>query len=65
MPVAKAANKTSGITSTDYIRVGEKILDTGDYSGPGGARTLLRHPNTEVAFLEVARGGLLRRGIGY
>ena len=62
--VAKAANKTSGITSTDYIRVGEKILDTGDYSDPGGARTLLRHPDTEVAFLEVARGGLLRRGIG-
>lgn len=62
--VAKAANKSCGITSTDYIRVGEKILDTGDYSGPGGARMLLRHPDTEVAFLEVARGGLLRRGIG-
>lgn len=62
--VAAAANKRCGITSTDYIRVGEKILDTGDYSGPGGARTLLRHPETEVAFLEVARGGMLRRGIG-
>jgi UDP-N-acetylmuramyl tripeptide synthase len=43
--------------------VGEKILDTGDYSGPGGARKLLRHPDTEVAILEVARGGLLRRGL--
>ncbi len=62
--VAKAANMTCGITSTDYIRVGDEILDTGDYSGPGGARTLLRHPKAEVAFLEVARGGLLRRGIG-
>jgi len=62
--VAAAANKSCGITSTDYIRVGQDILDTGDYSGPGGARTLLRHPKTEVAFLEVARGGLLRRGLG-
>lgn len=62
--VAAAANKTCGITTTDYIRVGDDILDTGDYSGPGGARTLLRHPKTEVALLEVARGGLLRRGIG-
>ncbi|MCF6194175.1 MAG: hypothetical protein L3J46_07570 [Kangiellaceae bacterium] len=62
--VVKAAGKRCGITSTDYIRVGNKILDRGDYSGPGGARTLLRHPETEVAFLEVARGGMLRRGIG-
>lgn len=62
--VAKAAGKSAGITSTDYIRVGDEILDAGDYSGPGGARTLLRHANTELAFLEVARGGMLRRGIG-
>ena len=59
-----AAGLRAGITSTDYIRVGEEILDRGDYSGPGGARTLLRHPKSEAVVLEVARGGLLRRGIG-
>jgi len=59
-----AAGLRAGITSTDYIRVGEEILDRGDYSGPGGARTLLRHPQSEAVVLEVARGGLLRRGIG-
>lgn len=59
-----AAGLRAGITSTDYIRVGEEILDRGDYSGPGGARTLLRHPESEAVVLEVARGGLLRRGIG-
>lgn len=59
-----AAGLSTGITSTDYIRVGEEILDRGDYSGPGGARTLLRHPKCEAVVLEVARGGLLRRGIG-
>jgi cyanophycin synthetase len=62
--VVKAAGLSCGITSTDYIRVGENIIDTGDYSGPGGARTLLRHPQTQTAFLEVARGGMLRRGLG-
>ena len=62
--VVKAAGLRCGITSTDYIRVGEKILDTGDYSGPGGARTLLRYPKTQTALLEVARGGVLRRGLG-
>ena len=62
--ILAAAGLRAGITSTDYIRVGETILDTGDYSGPGGARTLLRHPDSEAVVLEVARGGLLRRGIG-
>jgi UDP-N-acetylmuramyl tripeptide synthase len=52
------------LTSTDWIRVGKGILDRGDYSGTGGARMLLRHPDTEVAVLETARGGLLRRGLG-
>lgn len=61
--LAKAGLR-AGITTTDYIRVGEQILEYGDFSGPGGARTLLRHPQAEVVVLEVARGGLLRRGIG-
>jgi cyanophycin synthetase len=62
--ILAAGGLRAGITSTDYIRVGEEILDRGDYSGPGGARTLLRHPKSEAVVLEVARGGLLRRGIG-
>lgn len=62
--ILEAAGMSTGITSTDYIRVGDEILDRGDYSGPGGARTLLRHPKCEAVVLEVARGGLLRRGIG-
>jgi len=62
--ILAAAGLRAGITSTDYIRVGDEILDRGDYSGPGGARTLLRHPRSEAVVLEVARGGLLRRGIG-
>jgi len=62
--ILKAAGLRAGITSTDYIRVGDEVLDRGDFSGPGGARTLLRHPLSEAVVLEVARGGLLRRGIG-
>ena len=61
--IAKAAGINAGVTSTDFIRVGEDIIDRGDYSGPGGARMLLRDSRTEMAFLEVARGGLLRRGL--
>ncbi|MCP4878823.1 MAG: Mur ligase [Gammaproteobacteria bacterium] len=61
--IARAAGQQSGVTSTDFVRVGDEVLDQGDYSGPGGARLLLRDPRLEVAFLEVARGGILRRGL--
>lgn len=61
--IAKAAGKVSGLTSTEFVRVGDDILDRGDYSGPGGARMLLRDPRLEIACLEVARGGILRRGL--
>lgn len=62
--MAKAWGKTFGNTSTDWVRVGDEVLDTGDYSGPGGARTAVRDPRVELALLETARGGLLRRGCG-
>ncbi len=60
-----ADGKVPGLSSTDWIRVGDDVLDTGDYSGPGGARAVLRDPRCEVAILETARGGMLRRGLGY
>jgi len=62
--ILKASGLCAGLTSTDWIRLGDDIIDRGDYSGTGGARTLLRNPRTEVAVLETARGGLLRRGLG-
>jgi cyanophycin synthetase len=61
--IARAAGKVAGLTSTEMVRVGDDILDRGDYSGPGGARMLLRDKRLEMAFLEVARGGILRRGL--
>ncbi len=62
--IATAAGFRAGLTSTDFIRVGDRVIDLGDYSGTGGARSLLRQPDVELAVLEVARGGLLRRGLG-
>tara|TARA_R110002074_G_scaffold44782_2_gene116441 strand:- start:285 stop:2030 length:1746 start_codon:yes stop_codon:yes gene_type:complete len=61
--IAQAAGKMAGLTSTDMVRVGDDILDRGDYSGPGGARMLLRDARVEIVCLEVARGGILRRGL--
>ena len=47
---------------TDGVFSGGEALARGDYSGPAGARRVLREPRTEAAILEVARGGILRRG---
>jgi UDP-N-acetylmuramyl tripeptide synthase len=62
--IMTAAGFLAGLTSTDFIRVGDRVIDTGDYSGTGGARMLMRQGDVEMAVLEVARGGLLRRGLG-
>ena len=62
--IMTAAGFNAGLTSTDFIRVGDRVIDTGDYSGTGGARMLMRQGDVEMAVLEVARGGLLRRGLG-
>jgi len=62
--IMNAAGCKAGLTSTDFIRVGDRTIDTGDYSGTGGARMLMRQGDLEMAVLEVARGGLLRRGLG-
>lgn len=53
-----------GMSSTDWIGVNDRIIDRGDWSGPGGARKILRQADVDVAILECARGGLLRRGLG-
>ncbi len=54
---------TPGFNCTDGIFVGGECVELGDYSGPGGARTVLRNRRVQSAILEVARGGILRRGL--
>ncbi len=52
-----------GNTSTDGWSVDEHTIEEGDWTGPGAARKVLRDPRVELAVLETARGGLLRRGV--
>ena len=62
--ILRRCGRTVGLSSTDWIAVNERIIDRGDWSGPGGARSVLREQDVDVAILETARGGLLRRGLG-
>ncbi len=62
--ILREAGHNVGVSSTDWIAVNERIIDRDDWSGPGGARAVLRENEVDAAILETARGGLLRRGLG-
>lgn len=61
--VAREAGFVVGTTSTDGVVVGTELVERGDWTGPIAARRVLREPRVELAVLETARGGILRRGL--
>jgi cyanophycin synthetase len=62
--LARTAGLRVAFTTTDGVYVGEERVEEGDYSGPGGAAMALAQPGVEIAIFEVARGGILLKGIG-
>ena len=60
---ARAHGWRAGYNCTDGVFVDAEAVAHGDYSGPAGARLVLRERRVEAAILETARGGILRRGI--
>ena len=61
--MARAAGHTVGFSTTDAVTVGDEVVDRGDFSGPLGARAVMRDDRVTLAVCESARGGLLRRGV--
>lgn len=57
--------KRLGMTTTDGVYVEGHRIDTGDCSGPKSAKNVLMHPEVDAAVFEVARGGVLREGLGF
>jgi cyanophycin synthetase len=53
-----------GWSNTDGIYLDGELVEEGDWSGPGGAARVLAQPGIQLAVLETARGGILRRGVG-
>jgi cyanophycin synthetase len=56
---------TVGMTTTDGIWIGRDRIATGDMTGPASARVVLADSSVDVAVLETARGGLVRRGLAF
>jgi cyanophycin synthetase len=63
--ICKMAGMTAGLSTTDGVYIDGRLTVEGDMTGPVSARMVLRDPSIDVAVLETARGGLLRRGMGY
>ncbi len=60
---AQAQGWPSALCCTDGVFFAGQPLLTGDYSGPDGARRVLRERRAAAAVIETARGGILRRGL--
>ena len=54
-----------GMTTSSGVFLGKTEIARGDTTGPASARMILEDPWVDFAVLETARGGILRRGLGY
>ena len=63
--VLSRAGRRVGSTTSDGIIVDGRMIEPGDWTGPGGAAAILGRSDVEVAVLETARGGILLKGVGY
>ncbi len=63
--IFKLAGHHVGVATSDGVYIDGHLTVDGDMTGPASARMVLRDPTVDVAVLETARGGLLRRGMGY
>jgi len=57
--------KTVGMTTTNGIYIGEQCLLRGDNTGFTSARMVLSNKGIDAAVLETARGGIVKKGLGY
>jgi cyanophycin synthetase len=63
--IMKLKGRRVGMTSTDGIVIDGRLIKKGDMSGPRSAQMVLQNPTVDTAVFEVARGGILREGLGY
>jgi len=63
--ILRQAGHSVGMGCTGTVEIDNNVILRGDYSGPAAAQAVLREPTVEHAVLEVARGGIMRRGLGF
>jgi cyanophycin synthetase len=63
--IFRGLGRKIGMTSTDGVYIDERLVKRVDASGPKSAQMVLQNPRVDMAVFEVARGGILREGLGY
>ena len=63
--IAKMRGKKVGYTTSDGVYIQNRLLMSGDCTGPVSAEFVLKDPTVNFAVLECARGGILRAGLGF
>lgn len=63
--IFKGLGRKVGMTSTDGVVIDERLVIRADASGPKSARMVIQNPRVDFAVFEVARGGILREGLGF
>lgn len=63
--IARMKGYKVGYTTTDGIYIQNRLMMSGDCTGPASAEFVLKDPTVDFAVLESARGGLLRAGLGF
>ncbi|MGH2681761.1 MAG: cyanophycin synthetase [Actinomycetota bacterium] len=63
--IFKNMGRRVGMTSTDGIYIDERLVKRADASGPRSSQMVLQNPRVDFAVFEIARGGILREGLGY
>ncbi len=63
--VLKLMGNTVGMTSTEGIYIGDECIDIGDDTGYDSAKAVLLNKDIDVAVLETARGGMIKKGLAY
>jgi cyanophycin synthetase len=63
--IFRGLGRKIGMTSTDGVYIDERLVKRVDASGPKSAQMVLQNPRVDMAIFEVARGGILREGLGY
>ncbi len=63
--IAKMNGHRVGYTTSDGVYIQNRLLMSGDCTGPASAEFVLKDPTVNFAVLECARGGLLRAGLGF
>jgi cyanophycin synthetase len=61
----RLAGLKTGATTTHGVLIDGKTVATGDCTGYWSARTVLAAPDVDIAVLETARGGILKRGLAF